>query len=74
MYEIGFTLLLGEGGPADPVQAIAWLEKAAVEDHCHTDEARRLLVQLYTDGSYDVTEDPQRAAYWQGVRELSGES
>ena len=32
MDEIGFTLLLGEGGPADPVQAVAWLEKSAAAE------------------------------------------
>ncbi|CAN0338015.1 unnamed protein product, partial [Phaeothamnion confervicola] len=62
MYEIGFELLLGEGGPADPVQALEWLEKSAqADEHTYTDDVRRLLTQLYTDGTHGIAKDPKRA-------------
>lgn len=65
MYEIGFVRLLGEGGPPDPVEAVAWLEKSAqAEPHTYTDDARRLLLQLYSEGCHGVAKDPARARYW----------
>jgi len=68
MYEIGFTLLLGEGGPADPAGAIEWLEKAA-ETKAHTaEDASRLLVDVYSGGLYGVTENHERAEYWRQRR------
>lgn len=64
MYEFGFSLLLGEGGPADPEGAVAWLEKAAVTDAHTAEEARRPLGDVLGDGLYGVARDPERAEYW----------
>jgi TPR repeat protein len=66
-YEIGFTLLLGEGGPTDPVQAISWLEKAATSDHDIARLTCRLLGDVYGGGLYGVSEDPARAAHWRAL-------
>ncbi|MGE0493050.1 MAG: tetratricopeptide repeat protein [Vulcanimicrobiota bacterium] len=64
MYEFGFSLLLGEGGPADPEGAVAWLEKAAATDAHTAEEARGLLGDVLSDGLYGVARDPERAEYW----------
>ena len=63
-YEIGFTLLLGEGGPADPVEAVAWLEKAAMSDDDVAQQACRLLGDVYSGGLYGVMQDSEMASYW----------
>ncbi len=70
MYEIGLTLLLGEGGEADPEQAIAWLEKAAMT--CDwAEEARQVLADAYEEGSNGVPQDPARSEYWRSLPPIS---
>lgn len=64
MYEIGFSILLGEGGRADATEATDWLEKAADSGGGCSEEAMRLLIDLYSDGLYDVPKNPNRASYW----------
>ena len=65
MYETGFTLLLGEGGPADPEMAVTWLERSLEGDESyHSDEVPRLLAQLYESGLYGVSKDKKRAKFW----------
>ena len=65
MYEIGFTLLLGEGGPADPVGGVEWLEKAAeVETVDNYFEARRLLADIFRTGAWNVPKDEERGRDW----------
>ena len=54
-------LLRGEGGPADPVQAIFWLEKAASNG---AGWLARILANLYETGEMGVPRDPERSAYW----------
>ncbi len=66
MYEIGLTLLLGEGGEADPEQAIEWLEKAAMTRDWDR-EAREVLADAYEDGSNGVPKDPARSEYWRSL-------
>ncbi|MCA9781103.1 MAG: sel1 repeat family protein [Candidatus Eremiobacteraeota bacterium] len=67
MYEIGFTLLLGEGGPPDTVQGIEWLEKAAFVETWYTEDARRLLGDIYHDGLFGVAQDLERSKYWRSL-------
>lgn len=66
MYEIGLTLLLGEGGEADPEQAIEWLEKAAMTPGW-SKEARQVLVEAYKHGSNGVPQDTARSEYWRSL-------
>lgn len=68
MYEIGFTLLLGEGGPAEPEQALSWLEKAANAKAYTVDDARKLLVDLYSGVFDGLARGPERAQYWRERR------
>lgn len=63
-YEVGLTLLTGEGGPADPEQGIAWLEKAAVADAYTASDARGVLGDVLESGHYGVAPDSKRAAFW----------
>lgn len=63
MYEIGLTLLLGEGGEADPEQAVEWLEKAAMTADWAR-EARQVLADVYEHGSHGVPKDHARSEYW----------
>jgi len=63
-YDTGFMLLLGEGGPADPEAALAWLSKAAASNASNAEDAARLLVDLYEGGLYGVPQDQGKADYW----------
>ena len=70
MYEIGLTLLLGEGGEADPQQAIEWLEKAAMTPDWSV-EARQVLADAYEHGSNAFPKDPARSEYWRSLPPVS---
>lgn len=69
MYEVGFTLLLGEGGPADPVEGIKWLEKAAEAEAYTAEAARGLLADIFGDGLLGIRQDAERAKYWRSRRQ-----
>lgn len=73
MYEIALTLFLGEGGPADPVEGLAWMEKAAMHKTWHTEDARKILVDVLETGLHDVTIDLERAEYWRNLPALEGD-
>ena len=66
---IGRMCLRGEGGPSDPVEGLAWLEKAAATEISSdlwapgvVSDAARLLKVVYTRGLLGVTPDPTKAA------------
>lgn len=60
-YNYAFMLLLGEGGPPCPAEALRWLETAA---SAGTTDAARLLADVYTEGRWGIGADPQQAAHW----------
>lgn len=60
-YDLGFMLLLGEGGPKNTEEGLMWLERAG-ELGEYT--AFRLLVDCYENGYYDVPVDAAKAALW----------
>lgn len=61
MYETGLNFLLGDGGERNVVQALEWLEKAALEAH---EDACWVLADVYTKGLAELKKDPERAAHW----------
>jgi hypothetical protein len=60
-YDLGFMLLLGEGEPVNTPEGLMWLERAAQQDD-HS--SLQLLVDCYTNGSFGVQPDTEKAAYW----------
>ena len=56
-YDLGFMLLLGEGGDRNTEEGLMWLERAG-------DFAFRLLVDCYENGYCDVPMDATKAARW----------
>jgi TPR repeat protein len=60
-YEIGFMLLLGEGGPKNTEEGLMWLERAGGQGQ---DSALRLLADCYENGHYDVPVDAGKAQFW----------
>ncbi len=72
MYEIALTLFLGEGGPAEPVEGLAWMEKAAMH-RSWASEARKILVDVLETGLHDVPIDLERAEYWRALPDLEGD-
>jgi hypothetical protein len=60
-YEIGFMLLLGEGGPKNTEEGLMWLERAGGRGY---DSALRLLGDLYENGHWDVPVDAGKAQFW----------
>lgn len=63
-YDTGFMILLGEGGPADPEEALDWLAKAATSKAGNAADAARLLAELYEQGLHGVPQDLIRAEFW----------
>jgi len=61
MYDLGFMLLLGEGGPANVPEGLDWLEKAG---ELGSESAFRLLDDCYGNGYCGVPVDLEKAAYW----------
>lgn len=53
-YRYGRVLIEGRGGPVDPQDAVAWLEKAVAQNHA---EAATLLARIYLS---DVPGGPER--------------
>ncbi len=62
-YDLGFMLLLGEGGPKDNGEGLMWLERAGVQGEY---SAFRLLVDCYENGYCEVPVDPAKAQLWRG--------
>ena len=60
-YDLGFMLLLGEGGPKNIDEGLMWLERAGAQGECL---ALRLLVDCYENGYYEVPIDPAKAQLW----------
>ena len=64
MYELGFMMLLGEGGPAAPAEGVRWLEKAACTASYTAEDARRLLSDIYKNGQYGLEKNDELAHRW----------
>ncbi|QOY88129.1 tetratricopeptide repeat protein [Paludibaculum fermentans] len=62
-YDLGFMLLLGEGGEKDTEEGLMWLERAAEQGES---SALRLLVDCYEKGHCDVPVNAARAQIWRG--------
>jgi uncharacterized protein len=62
-YDLGFMLLLGEGGPRNTQEGLMWLERAGQLGEY---KAFRLLLDCYENGYYDVLVDAAKAALWRG--------
>jgi hypothetical protein len=62
-YDLGFMLLLGEGGPKNAEEGMIWLERAG---EAGESSAFRLLVDCYQNGYCDVPPDAGKAARWRG--------
>lgn len=62
-YDIGFMLLLGEGGPKNVQEGLIWLEHAGELGEY---KAFRLLLDCYENGYFDVPVDAAKAALWRG--------
>jgi TPR repeat protein len=60
-YDLGFMLLLGEGGAKDTDQGVMWLERAGEQGES---SAFGLLVDCYQNGYCDVPVDAGKAALW----------
>ena len=60
-YDLGFMLLLGEGGPKNIEEGLMWLERAGELGEC---KVFRLLVDCYGNGHCDVPVDAEKAALW----------
>jgi TPR repeat protein len=60
-YDLGFMLLLGEGGPKNIEEGLMWLERAGELGEY---KAFGLLVDCYRDGHWGVSLDQAKAALW----------
>ncbi len=60
-YELGFSLLLGEGGSKNIDEGLMWLERAA---ELGSNDACKLLADCYENGSFDVPLDAAKVALW----------
>src|SRR5262249_9575617 len=65
-YDLGFMLLLGEGGRKDTEEGVTWLERAGESGEY---QAWRLLVDCYENGYCDVPVNPAKAALWRSPLE-----
>ena len=63
-YFIASMLLLGQGGPAEPDQAVDWLAKAATSREPVAPFAAQTLAGLYDQGLYGIAKDPIRSEFW----------
>ncbi len=62
-YDLGFMLLLGEGGPKNAQEGLMWLERAGELGEY---KAFRLLLDCYENGYCDVPVDTSKTALWRG--------
>jgi hypothetical protein len=62
-YDLGYMLLLGEGGPKNTEEGVMWVERAGELGEY---SAFRLLVDCYENGYCDVAVDAEKAALWRG--------
>lgn len=62
-YDLGFMLLLGEGGPKNIEEGVRWLERAGELGEW---TAFRLLLDCYENGYCDVPVNAEKAALWRG--------
>jgi TPR repeat protein len=62
-YDLGFMLLLGEGGPKNTEEGLMWLERAGELGEY---KAFQLLVDCYDNGYCDVPVNSAKAALWHG--------
>ena len=60
-YDLGFMLLLGEGGQKNTEEGLMWLERAGGQGEY---SAFRLLVDCYENGYCEVPVDAARAQLW----------
>jgi TPR repeat protein len=60
-YDLGFMLLLGEGGPKNTEEGLMWLERAGEQGEYG---AFRLLVDCYESGYCEVPVDFDKAQLW----------
>jgi len=60
-YDLGFMLLLGEGGPKSVAEGLMWIERAGELGEYG---AFRLLADCYENGYCDVPVDAGKAARW----------
>jgi TPR repeat protein len=60
-YDLGFMLLLGEGGLKNTEQGVMWLDRAGELGEY---KAFRLLVDCYENGYYDVPVNAAKVAIW----------
>src|SRR5260370_41948805 len=60
-YDLGFMLLLGEGGPKNTEEGVMWLDRAGEREEY---KAFRLLVDCYENGYCDGPVDAAKAALW----------
>ena len=65
-YDLGFMLLLGEGGRKSVDEGLMWLDRAAEQEEY---SAFRLLADCYENGYCDVPRDPAKAAQWRSRKE-----
>lgn len=60
-FGLGMAYAAGEGVARDPVQAEAWVRKAALQDYVN---AVDVLAQAYRKGDLGLAPDPQHAEAW----------
>ena len=61
-----YMFLEGEGGPAEPVQGVYWLEKAAFGE---VYQGAAVLADLYEVGALGLPRDLERAQHWRSQLE-----
>jgi TPR repeat protein len=62
-YDLGFMLLLGEGGPKNIDEGLMWLERSGAQGEW---KAFGLLVDCYENGYCEVPIDAAKAQLWRG--------
>lgn len=65
-YDLGFMLLLGEGGPKNVDEGLQWLERAAAQGNS---AAFKLLADCYETGLYGVPVNVPKGQLWRGKLE-----
>ena len=63
-YDLGFMMMLGEGGPVDVANGLRWLAASAVQNDPCSGSAAELLTEIYQDGLYGVEPDTELASRW----------
>jgi uncharacterized protein len=69
MFNLGTMYLDGEGGAVNIKQALEWLTKSARSrrKHIFTENAPKLLSQIYGHGYYGIEKDKKKADYWKEI-------